>query len=457
MAEREELGTRLPEILTEVPGPLSKDLAARLSRVESPNITQLQDETPIFWRVARGANVIDADDNLYIDLTSGFGVAVSGHANPRVAAAVADQAATLAHGMGDVYPPEVKVRLLERLSEIAPGDLSISILSSAGAEAVEAALKTALIHTGRPGVIAFEGSYHGLTYGALATTWHTFFREPFGSQLFEGVRFAPFPDPYHYEGGDDPVEESLRRVEEIIIEARSSPAPIGALIVEPIQGRGGIIVPPPEFHPQLRELCDAHGVTLIYDEIYTGFGRTGRWFAAEHWGVVPDLMTLGKGLTGMLPLSATVGKPEIMNSWPPSAGEAIHTSTFLGNPIACAAALAQIDELETEDLVTRAARLGRELTSQLEGWRERYPNVGDIRGLGLMLGIELVEDPDTKEPATALAREIAGAALQRGIILLTQGPDGNILALAPPLSIEEGQLGYAIGVLEEELVRATGE
>jgi len=453
-ADTAELGALLPHRATaEVPGPASRRLAERLAVVESPNITKIEGEPPLFWAAARGANVRDADGNIFIDLTSGFGVAAAGHANPRVAAAVAAQAATLAHGLGDVYPPEIKVRLLERLAALAPGELGVAILASAGAEAVEAALKTAIIYSGRPGVIAFTGSYHGLTYGALSTTWRAEFREPFRPQLYGGVHFAPYPHPYHTPEGADPTERSLAEVTRLIAVHAATPGAIGAIIVEPVQGRGGIVVPPPDFLPRLRELCDEHDIPLIFDEVYTGFGRTGRWFACEHWGVAPDLMAVGKALTGMLPLSAALGTPAIMSAWPPSTGEAIHTSTFLGNPIACAAALANLDELETHGLVDRAARLGQYVRARLEDWRDRYPIVGDVRGLGLLQGVELVEDRATKRPATAAAGAIVGAALQRGVILLSEGQHANILALVPPLTITEEQLGYALDVLEEEITR----
>jgi 4-aminobutyrate aminotransferase len=448
-------GTELPHRVTEIPGPASRRLAERLAVVESPNITYLGGGAPpIFWAEARGANVRDADGNVYVDLTAGFGVAAAGHANPRVAVAVAEQAATLAHGLGDVYPAEVKVRLLERLAELAPGELGVGILASAGAEAVEAALKTAIVYTGRPGVIAFTGSYHGLTYGALATTWRSEFREPFRPQLFAGVRFAPYPHPYRHPPEVDPVEWSLGEVERLVEEARMGEAPIGSVLVEPVQGRGGIVVPPPEFLPRLRRLCDEHELLLIFDEVYTGFGRTGRWFASEHWGVVPDLMAVGKALTGMLPLSAALGTPAVMAAWPPSAGEAIHTSTFLGNPISCAAALANLAEIEEGGLVERAAEVGARVRERLVDWRSRLPLVDDIRGLGLMLGVELVEDRTGRAPATAAAGRVVQGALRRGVILLAEGPDANILALAPPLTITERQLDHALGVLEEEIVKA---
>ena len=449
-----DLGERLPEVRTAVPGPKSEELARRLAAVESRNITRVEGEAPIFWAAARGSNVRDVDGNVYVDLTSGFSVAAAGHANPRVAEAIGRQASELAHGLGDVYPPEVKVRLLERLVSVAPGDLGVCILASAGTEAVEAALKTAVIHTGRPGVIAFRGGYHGLTYGSLSATWRSDFRDPFRSQLFGGVRFAPYPYSYRWEGPDDPVAGSLAAVRRHFEEAEGTDAPVGAVIVEPIQGRGGIIVPPDGFLEGLRELCDAWDAVLIYDEIYTGFGRTGRWFAHEHWGVPPDVMTVGKALTGALPLSAAIGTQDVMRSWPPSTGEAIHTSTFLGNPIACAAALAQLEEIESRGLVERSARMGAWLEERLASWVERYPVVGEVRGRGMLWGVELVEDRSSRRPATELAVRVIGGALRRGVLLLGEGPHGNVLAIVPPLVVTESQLEHALGVVEGELAAA---
>lgn len=451
----EPLGTSLPSLTTAIPGPASRELAQRLGRVESRNITRLEGEPPIFWTEARGANVRDADGNVFVDLTSGFAVTATGHANPHVAEAVGRQAATLAHAMGDVYPPEIKVRLLERLVAITPDPLGVCILGSAGSEAVEAALKTAVMYTNRPGVIAFTGGYHGLTYGSLATTWRPDFRQPFRQQLFAGVRFATYPNPYRAEDPESVVAASLDGVRELIRAGDRTHTPIGAVLVEPMQGRGGLIVPPPGFLEGLRELCDEHEIVLIFDEIYTGFGRTGRWFAFQHSDVVPDIMTVGKGLTGMLPLSAAIGTQEIMDAWPPSTGEAIHTSTFLGNPIACAAALAQIDEIESRGLVERAASLGRHLRERLEGWK-RYPAVGDVRGLGLLQGVELVEDRDSRLPATALAASVVQTALENGVLLLAEGPDANVLAFVPPMVISERQLDHALDTVEDALAALGG-
>ncbi len=450
-------GEELPRVRAPVPGPASRALAARLTRVESPNITHITPEgCPIFWAAARGANVADVDGNVYVDLTAGFAVAAAGHANSRVSAAVGAQATRLAHGLGDVYPPDVKVALLERLAAITPGDLGVSILASAGAEAVEAALKTALLATGRPGILAFTGAYHGLTYGALACTWREDFRGPFAAQLHGGVRLAPDPYAYRWPGAGDIAAAALAAARRLLDEAAASPMPIGCVLVEPIQGRGGIVVPPPGFLRGLRALCDERGLVLVFDEIYCGMGRTGRWFACEHEYVVPDILVVGKALSGALPISAAVGTPGVMAAWPPSAGEAIHTSTFLGNPIACAAALAQLAEIEERGLVQRAATLGAHLRQRLEGWRARLPLVGDVRGRGLMQGVELVEPGPERTPATAAAARVVAGAMARGVLLLAEGPAANVLALTPPLVISEEQLDCALDVVEEEIARLPG-
>ena len=447
-------GEALPRVSGPVPGARSRALAARLTRVESRNITRITpDEVPIFWAAARGANVADVDGNVYVDLTAGFAVAASGHANPRVVAAVGAQAARLAHGLGDVYPPDVKVGLLERLAAVTPGDLGVTILGSAGAEAVEAALKTALLATGCPGVLAFTGAYHGLTYGALACTWREDFRAPFATQLQPGVRFAPYPYAYRWPGEGDIVAAALAAARRLLDEASASALPIGCVLVEPIQGRGGIVVPPPGFLAGLRALCDQRRLVLVFDEIYCGLGRTGRWFACEHEEVVPDILIVGKALSGSLPLSAAVGTARVMAAWPPSAGEAIHTSTFLGNPIACAAALAQLEEIEERRLIERADLLGEHLRRRLESWRGRYPAVGDVRGRGLMQGVELVEPGPARPPATDGAAQVIARARARGILLLAEGPAANVLAFTPPLVITEAQLDCALDVLEEEIAR----
>jgi 4-aminobutyrate aminotransferase-like enzyme len=431
-------GDALPHLRTAVPGPGSRELGERLGRVESRNVTRIDEHGPIFWSEAAGSNVRDVDGNVFVDLTGGFGVAAAGHANPAVAAAVARQVERLPHAMGDVHPAALKVELLERLAAITPGDLGHAILSANGSDAVESALKTALLASGRPGVIAFQGGYHGLGYGALAVTGAARFRAPFQRQLYSGVRFVPYP------GVDeaDSATATLAAVAAAVEAARAGPDPVGAVIVEPIQGRGGVVVPPPDFLPSLRTLCDRLGLVLILDEVYTGLGRTGRWFACEHSGVVPDLLVLGKALGGGLPLSAVVGRPSVMEAWPPSDGEALHTSTFLGNPVACAAALAQLDEIEKRGLVARAERMGRRLAGRLERWVANGV-AASARGLGLMQAAV----PAGPEPALRTVRA-STAALQAGVLVL---PEGDALAFSPPLVITEAQLDHALDVVEAAL------
>jgi 4-aminobutyrate aminotransferase-like enzyme len=365
----EALGTLLPQITTPPPGPRSRELAVELRKYESPNVTYLADDFPVFWAEARGANVRDVDGSVYLDLTAAFAVAGIGHAHPRVVEAIQRQSARLLHGMGDVHPPDVKVELLRTLAEVAPGGLTRSVLASSGAEAVEAALKTAVIATGRPRVLAFHGGYHGLTYRALSVSGREDFRAPFSAQLGSSAVFVPFPYPYRSPFGRDPEEvcaATLRLIEHTLDTPGSASEGIGAILVEPIQARGGDVVPPDGFLPGLRRICDERGLLLILDEVYTGFGRTGRWFACEHWGVVPDVMVVGKGLTGGFPLAACIGTDAVMEHWPRSTGEAIHTSTFLGHPVGCAAALASMSALRDERLVERSADLGARI---MAGWR----------------------------------------------------------------------------------------
>ncbi|HET7274225.1 MAG TPA: aspartate aminotransferase family protein [Longimicrobiaceae bacterium] len=445
-------GAALPTIRTPPPGRRSRALAVELARYESPNVTYLADDFPVFWEAAAGANVRDVDGNVYVDLTAAFAVAGAGHSHPKVVEAVSAQAGRLMHGMGDVHPPEIKVRLLEKLAQVTPGKLTRSILANSGAEAVEAALKTAMLATGKPRVLAFHGGYHGLTLGALSVSSRKDFRAPFAAQLAPNAVFAPYPYAYRsvfYD--DDGASAALAHVEHLLDSSATAGDEIGAVLVEPVQGRGGDIVPPAGWLPGLRRICDERGLLLILDEIYTGFGRTGRWFACEHWDVEPDLMLVGKALTGGLPFAACIGTAEAMAAWPVSTGEAIHTSTFLGNPLACAAALASIGVLEDEQLVERSASLGAELLATLRARLGDHPNVGEIRGLGMMIGIELVEDRASRTPAPDLAGRVMVEALRRGVLVLGGGVYGNVLSLSPPFVITEDQLAFAVQVLRDVL------
>lgn len=418
-----------PQIVTAVPGPRSSALGDRLAAVESRNVTCFEPTPPIFWERAQAANVWDVDGNRYVDLSAGFGVAATGHGHPRVVDALAEQTERLLHAMGDVHPAEVKVVLLEALVRRFPGGgPARGVLGSSGSDAVETALKTALLATGKPGVVAFEGAYHGLSFGALDATWRPFFRAPFAARLPGCSVFAKFGDL-----------DSVRRT------AREAPRPIGAVLVEPMQGRGGERIAPEGFLAALRALCDAEGWLLIADEVYTGCGRTGRWFACEHEGVVPDLLCVGKGLSSGMPISACVGRAAVMDAWPPSGGEALHTQTFLGHPPGCAAALASLAVIEEEKLVERAAETGARALAQLRVRLGGAPGIADVRGRGLLIGIEC-EDP-------ARTRRACAGALARGVIALPSGDAAEVVSITPPLTIEGDVLEDALQVLVEELLR----
>jgi 4-aminobutyrate aminotransferase-like enzyme len=422
----------LPKLVTSIPGPRSKRLARLLKRHEAPTVTLVSAETPVFWERASGVHVWDVDGNRLVDLVSAFGVASLGHANPAVVAAVRRQVRRLPHAMGDVHPGSLKARLCRRLSELTferwagRRKKGQALLGNSGFEAVEAALKTARLFTRKRGVIAFEGSYHGLGYGALETTSRAEFREPFADQLGRFAAFVPFPRR-RFPDRDEAEEARLLGEVEGRIRALAARGDFGAILVEPVQGRGGEVVPPPGFLPMLRRLCDRNRLLLIADEIYTGFWRTGRWFAVEHSGVIPDLVCLGKALTGCLPLSACVGSMDVMAAWPESRGEALHTSTFLGNPVACAAALASLAEFEKLGPSLRVEETGEELLSELRAALRGARGVREVRGLGFIFGVEM-------EPGTGLLPSTAcDRLLAEGWVALPSGPKGEVLALAPPL------------------------
>jgi len=437
-----------------------------LRAYESRNVTFIESDGswPIVWERAKGVHVWDANGRKYLDLTAAFGVAASGHANPRVVRAGQKQMARLLHAMGDVHPHALKAQLARELSRItferwpeksevrspksevigrrALATTGKTIFCSSGFEAVEAALKTALLATGKPGVIAFEGAYHGLGYGTLNVTQRTHFRAPFLSQLREFGRFVLFPKA----GGShpDPAVHTIEsRIRRLFRRER-----IGAILLEPVQVRGGMNIPPLSFLPMLRRVCNEHQALLILDEIYTGFGRTGEWFACEHSGTVPDVICLGKALTGGFPLSACVGRADLMDAaWPPSSGEAIHTSTFLGHPVGCAMALAHIEELKARKLVQRSAQLGQLLLSSLTHLAPRTTHLEfSSRGLGLLAGVEVCLADGA--PATRFVLKAVKALLQRGFILLPEGEHANVIGFTPPLTISANQLRAAVEALQ---------
>jgi 4-aminobutyrate aminotransferase-like enzyme len=417
-------GDRLPRIAVPPPGPASRALARRLRRSEAPGVNTLyRDQPSLAWERARGANVLDVDGNRFIDLTAGFGVAAVGHGHPAVLSALRAQAARLLHGLGDVQSHRPRVELAEALCRLAPVDRAQVHFALSGSEAVEVALKTALLSTGRPGILAFTGAYHGLTFGALAATSRDSFRAPFLAHLTPHVARAPFGAP---------IEE---------LDAAFSKGAIGTVLVEPILGREGIVLPPEGWLRALAELARRRGALFIADEIFTGFGRSGRLFAVEHDGVRPDLLCCGKALGGGLPIAAVIGRRELLARWA-TPGEALHTATFVAHPTACAAALAVLDVLRTERLSQRAARLGKFVERRLAPLRA-CAGVRALRGRGLLWAIELTD--------AALAGEVQSRALGAGVILLAGGPEGRVLQIAPPLVITERQLAAALDILGEAI------
>jgi 4-aminobutyrate aminotransferase-like enzyme len=438
---------KLPELKTAIPGPKSRKMAKALKKVEAPTITHVSADWPVFWERAEGVNVWDVDGNRYIDFTSAFGVAALGHSHPSITKAIQSQSEQLCHAMGDVHPTRLKLELCEKLSEITFERWSKgavqgqTILCNSGFEAVEAALKTAKLFTGKRGVIAFENSYHGLGYGALETTWRRDFRTPFNDQLGHFAYFAPYP---HTCGDPQKENETLEALEHHIRQFLQTHE-IGAILVEPFQGRGGEVIPPKDFLPRLRKICDRTRTLLIVDEIYTGLGRTGAWFGVDHSGIVPDIICLGKALTGALPLSACVGSQDVMVAWPESKGEALHTSTFLGNPLACAAALASLDVLGKKFKPLKVFDRGSRFVKLLQETLKDSPAIREIRGIGFMIGIEL------KQESNISVQTLCEKLLKRGLIALPSGSRGEVLALAPPLITEDRILKWAAEQIQEIL------
>lgn len=446
-----EAGGVLPSIRVTPPGPRSREMIERLQRIESrAALWTVPPEEPVVWARAFGANVEDVDGNVYVDWTGGFSVAVAGHNNPAVVAAIKAQAERLLHAQGVYNPSDRRVELVEMLSALAPDPLEVVHLTTTGSEAIDVAMKTAILATGRTRFLAFQDGYHGKSWGGTSLSASQNFRAPFAPLL---AHVAHMPSPYAYRSifGPDP-EECAERCLAYIADVLGNPAgglvDIAAMIIEPVQGNGGWIVPPPSFLRELRELCDRHGILLITDEIITGFGRTGRWFACQHSEITPDIMVCGKGMASGMPISAVIGTRDVMQHWQPM----LQTSTFLGHPLGCAAAVASIGEIERCDLVQRAEMLGRRFHQSLRGLAERHTLIGDVRGLGMLQAIELVRDRASKAPAADESAQVVSAALRRGLLMNNRGGRlGNVLKFSPPLVITEQQLETGLQILDEAL------
>ena len=437
--------TKSIELRTEIPGPRSREILERKERVVAAPLSVF---LPVVVEEAHGATLTDVDGNTFIDFTGGVGCLNVGHSNAQVVAAAQEQMARFSHTDFTIVPYEVYVTLAERLCALAPiQQPTKAAFFNAGAEAVENAVKFARSFTKRPAVIGFEGGFHGRTLLAMSLTSKTHPYKaglgPFAPEVYR----VPFPNAYRGPSS----EEALAALERALV-TQVAAETVAAIVIEPVQGEGGFIVAPPEFLQGVRRICDEHGIVLVADEVQTGFGRTGRMWGVEHTGVEPDLVTLAKSIAGGLPLSAVVGKAEIMDA----PGDSAIGGTYVGNPVAQAAALAVLDVFEEEDLTARAAAIGETIRSRMAAWQERWPRIGDVRGLGAMMAIELVSDAGSKEPDADLASAIVEAAAERGLLLLKCGIYSNCIRVLTPLVISDAELDEALGVWEEALDASLG-
>jgi 4-aminobutyrate aminotransferase len=446
MLTSETVRVDLPQILTVLPGPRAKAIIERDEKVISPSYTR---SYPLVASRGEGALVEDVDGNRFLDFSAGIAVVSTGHCHPEVVAAIEQQAARLIHMSGTDFYYENMVQLAEKLAAIAPGGGQRRVyFGNSGAEANEAAMKVARYHTGRDKFIAFRGAFHGRTFGALSLTGSKVVQRKGFGPLVPGVFHAEYPDPYRRPVGMTPEDHAaacVRAIEEDLFRTILPAEEVAGIVVEPIQGEGGYIVPPRNFFQELASLARRHGILLIFDEVQSGMGRTGKMWASEHFGVAPDVFTTAKGIASGMPLSAAVARADVMN-WPPGA----HASTFGGNPVAIAAALKTIELLERE-LIANAARVGGHILDRLRDWPRRFRQVGDVRGLGLMLGIEIVRDQNTKERAPDLRDRLVNLAFERGLLVL--GAGRNAIRLCPPLVITRDQADFAVDTLEECLKR----
>ena len=432
----------LPSITGELPGPRASQIIERDARVLSPSYTR---PYPLVVDHAEGAIVTDVDGNRFLDFNAGIAVVAAGHCHPRVVRAIQEQAARLIHMSGTDFYYENMVQLAETLARLAPGRQARRVyFGNSGSEAVESALKLARFHTGRDKFIAFLGCFHGRTLGALALTSRRPVQRARFGPFMPGVHHVPYPYCYRCPYGKSPDTcgvECAKVIEDQLLKTILPAQETAAIVIEPVQGEAGYIVPPRMFFDELVRVARRHGILLIFDEVQSGMGRTGRMWAAEHFDANPDILAVAKGIASGMPLSAMIANAEVMN-WPPGS----HASTFGGNPVSVAASLATIELLESS-LLENAANMGAYLRSRMDSWPARFPLVGDVRGLGLMIGIELVRDQVTKEKATTERDAIICRAFERGLLIL--GAGDNTIRLSPPLTISRDQADYAMDVLEE--------
>jgi len=436
---------RLPHIHTSLPGPKAQALIERDRLVSSPSYPR---DYPFVMAKGRGAEVWDVDGNRFLDFASGIAVCSTGHAHPEVVQAIRAATEDFLHISSD-YWHERMTRLCERISAMAPmREPSQVFLCQSGTESVEGALKLARYVTGRPRFIGFLGGFHGRTMGSLSFTASKYTQQAGFFPTMPGVTHVPYPNTYRpLLLGDDQGKAVLEYVENTLFQTNIPPTEVAAILVEPIQGEGGYLVPPDGFLQGLRDLCDRYGILLIFDEVQSGIGRTGRMFACQHWGVAPDIMTLAKGLGSGLPIGLTVARRSLMERWKRGA----HGNTYGGNPITCAAALATLDLVERE-YAGNAARVGEYFIGRLRELRSRFECIGDVRGKGLMIGMELVEDRETRKPAKELVDELLTRAFHQGLLLLSCGV--STVRFIPPLMIDRGHVDEAMVLLEAALTEA---
>jgi 4-aminobutyrate aminotransferase/(S)-3-amino-2-methylpropionate transaminase len=434
--------TKAIELRTEIPGPRSLEILDRKERVVAGPLSIYM---PVVIERGQGATLTDVDGNTFIDFTGGVGCLNVGHSHPRVVEAAQEQLERFSHTDFTIVPYEIYVRLAERLCELAPIESAKAAFFNAGTEAVENAIKFARAYTGRPAVIGFEGGFHGRTLLSLTLTSKTHPYKaglgPFAPEVYR----VPFPNEYR---GPD-AKTALETLERAFV-TQVAAENVAAIVIEPVQGEGGFVVPPQEFIEGVRRICDEHGIVMVADEVQTGFGRTGKLFAIEHYGVEPDLITVAKSIAMGLPLSGVIGKAEIMDS----PGDSAIGGTYVGNPVAQAAALAVLDVIGEEDLCARASVLGDTMRARMEAWKERFPQIGDVRGLGAMLAIELVRDRQTKEPDDKAATAVVEAAARNGLLLLKSGIYSNCIRVLAPLTLSDGELDEALAVWEQALETA---